>query len=135
MISISFIASPEPQIVTTHSDSNESTMPYAFGRQLPLIPPSFNDLSLPPFNVLPTMVVVNPTEDEYDENYSPQSPEPSEASPTSTLPMNVSSFDGWETPHTTTDDTTFNSDDDPRRIHFLTLTPSPTPPPRKLEEK
>ena len=39
IISISSIASPEPQIVTINDDSNEITMPYAFGRQLPIVPP------------------------------------------------------------------------------------------------
>ena len=38
MISISSIASPEPRIVTIDDDSNEPTMPYGFGRQLPSIP-------------------------------------------------------------------------------------------------
>ena len=65
MISISSIASPEPRIVTINSDSNEPTMPYEFGRQLPIIPPSLNDLNLPPnpFNILATMDVANHTED------------------------------------------------------------------------
>ena len=36
------IASPEPQVVTIDSDSNEPTMPYVFGRQLPIIPPRSN---------------------------------------------------------------------------------------------
>ena len=49
-----------------------------FGRQLPFIPPSLNDLNLPPnsFNILTTMATANPTEEGHDENYSPQSPEP-----------------------------------------------------------
>ena len=38
MISISSIASPEPQIVTIDDDSNEPTMPYGFGRQPPIVP-------------------------------------------------------------------------------------------------
>ena len=65
-------------------------MPYGFGRQLPIIPPSLNDLNLPPnpFNILATMAVVNPAEDDYDENYSRQSSELSEPSPISTLSMN-----------------------------------------------
>ena len=72
MPSISSITSHEPQIVTIDSDSNEPTMPYGFGRQFPLI--SLNDLNLPPnpFNVLATMAVVNPAEDGYNDNYSPQ---------------------------------------------------------------
>ena len=71
MISISSIASPEPQIVTIDDDSNEPTMPYGFGHQLPIVPPSLNDLNLPPnsFNILATMAVVTPT---HDDNYSPQ---------------------------------------------------------------
>ena len=79
-------ASPEPQIVTIDDDSNEPTMPYGFGRQLPIIPPSLNDLNLPPnpFNILATMAVANNTEEVNDNNYSPQSPEPSELSPIST---------------------------------------------------
>ena len=127
MISISSIASPEPPIVTIDSDSNEPTMPYGFGWQPPIIPPSLNDLNLPlnPFNILATMAVVNPSEDDYDENYSPQSPETRafKPSPISTPPMNISSIDGWETPHTTTVDNTFYSDDEPRRSYFLPPTP------------
>ena len=45
MISISSIAS---QIVTIGSDSNQPTMPYVFGRQLPISPPGLNHLNLPP---------------------------------------------------------------------------------------
>ena len=44
---ISSVASPEPQIVTIESDSNEPTFPYAFGAQYPIVPPSLNDLNLP----------------------------------------------------------------------------------------
>ena len=118
MISISSIASPEPWVVTIDSDSNEPTKPYGFGRQLPIISPNLNDLNLPPnpFNILATRAVVNLAEDGYDENYSPQSPESSEPSPISTPAMNISTIDGWETPHTTTDANTFYSDDEPRRI-------------------
>ena len=72
MPSFSTIASPEPQIVTIDDDSNEPTMPYGFGRQLPNIPPSLNDLNLPsnPFNILATMAVANNTEEANDDNYS-----------------------------------------------------------------
>ena len=74
-LSVSSIAFPEPQILTNHDNSNESTMPYGFGRQLPIVPPSLNDLNLPPnpFNILATMAVVNHTEDENNNNYSPHS--------------------------------------------------------------
>ena len=66
---VSSIASPEPQIVTLNDDSNHPTMPCGFGRQLPIIPPSLNNLNLPPnpFNILATMAVVN---QEHDDNYS-----------------------------------------------------------------
>ena len=76
MISISSIASPEPQIVTIDDDSNEPTMPYGFGRQFPIVPPSLKDLNLPPnpFKILATMAIANNTEDANDNNYSPESP-------------------------------------------------------------
>ena len=89
MPSISSIASPEPRIFTTDDDSNEPTMLYGFGRQLPIVPPSLNDLNLQanPFNILATMAVVHQTQNTHDDNYSPQSPEPSELSSMSTPPM------------------------------------------------
>ena len=138
MISISSIASPEPQTVTIDDDSNEPTMPYGFGRQLPIIPPSPNDLNLPPnpFNILATMAIANNTEDANDNNYSPESPEPSELSPISTPQMNVSASNSWETSYTTTNDDTFYSSDEPRRTYFLPPTPSPSPsPPRKMKRR
>ena len=156
MISISSIASFEPQIVTIDDDSNEPTMPYGFGRQLPIVPPSLNDLNLPsnPFIILNTMAVVTQTKDD-NEHYSPGSPEPSLPSPISTPPMNVSAYNSWETPHTTTDGNTFYSEDEPRRVYWTSplgetfesedeprriyvLSPSPSPqpsPPRKQKRK
>ena len=152
MPSVSSIAFPEPRIFTIEDDSNEPTMPYGFGRQLPIVPPSLNNLnlSLNPFNILNTMAAVTRTLDDYNE-YSPQSPEPSDPSPIATPPMNVSTFNSWETPHTATDDNTFyssveprrvywtspldetfDSKDEPRRIHLLS-SPSPPPPPRKMK--
>ena len=112
-------------------------MPYGFGRQLPVVPPSFNDLNLPPnpFNILATMAVVDHIADDNNDEYSPQSPDPSDPSPISMPPMNLSTINSWETPHTTTDDNTFYSDDEPRRIYFLPSTPTPPPPPRKLKRK
>ena len=113
-------------------------MPYGFGRQLPIVPPSLNDLNLPPnpFNILATMTVVDHTEDDNNDGYSPQSPDPSDPSPISTPPMNVSTFNSWETTHTTTDDNTFHSSNEPRRILFLPLSPSPPPsPPRRQKRK
>ena len=113
-ITISSVASPEPQIVTIESDSNELTFPDAFDTQHPIVPPNLNHLNLPhnPVNVLATVAVIQP-----DQEVSPQSPEPSAPSPISTPPMNLSTIEGWETPHTTTDDNTFySSENEPRRV-------------------
>ena len=106
VITISSVASPERRIVTLDSDSNDPTMPYGFGNQQPIVPPSLNDLNLPPnpLNVLATMAVIR-----VDDEYSPQSPQLTIPSPISTPPMNVSTIEGWDTTYTTTDDNTFNS--------------------------
>ena len=115
-ITIPSVASPEPQLMTLDSDSNEPTFPYAFGAQHPIVPPSLNDLNLPPnpFNVLATMAVI-----QQDQEQSPQSPEPSDLSPISTPPMSVSTIDDGGTTHTNTDDNTFySSDNDPRRVYW-----------------
>ena len=103
-ITVSSVASPEPLIVTIESGSNEPTIPYGSSSQHPFVPNSLNDLKLPPhtFNVLATMAVIRT-----DEENSPQSPEPSVPSQISTPPMNVSTIQGWETTHTTTDDNNF----------------------------
>ena len=122
MPSISSIASQEPRIFTIDDDSNEPTMPYAFGQQLPIVPPSLNDLNLPPnpFNILNTMAIVTETLND-NERDSPESPDLSVPSSISTPPMNVSAFRSRETSYTTTDDNTFySSDNDPRRIHWET---------------
>ena len=76
-ITISSVASSEPKIVAIDSDSNEPTLPYGFGNQHPNMPPSLNDLNLPQnaFNVLATRAVIR-----QNEEYSPQSPEPSNLS-------------------------------------------------------
>ena len=114
VITISSVASPEPRILTLDSDSNDPTIPYGFGSQQPIVPPSLNDLNLPPnpFNMLATMAVVR-----VDDAYSPHSPEPCIPSPISTPPMNVSTIEGGDTTNTTTDDATFNTDDEPRRVY------------------
>ena len=119
---ISSVASPEPRIVTLDSDSNDPTIPYGFGSQQPIVPPSLNDLNLPPnpFNMLATMAVV-----QVDDAYSLQSPEPSIPSRISTPPMNVSFIEGWDTTHTATDDATFYTDDEPRRVYW-DISPSDT---------
>ena len=98
-IKISSVASTEPRIVTIDSDSNEPTIPYGFGSQHPILPPSLVDLILPPklFNVLATKAVI-----QADGEYIPRSSEPSILSPISTPPLNVSTIEGWETTHTTT---------------------------------
>ena len=54
-----------------------------------------------------------------DEEYSLQSPELSITSPMSTPPMNLSTIEGLETPHTTTDENTFYSEDKPRRVYWI----------------
>ena len=129
MPSVSTIASPENQIVTINDNSNEPTMPYGFGRQLPIVPPSLNDLNLPPnpFNILATLAIANNIEGTIDDNYSLQAPGPSEPSPISTPPINVSAFNSWETSYTTTDHDTFYSKDEPKKNYFLP--PSPASPP------
>ena len=138
MPSISTIASPQPYTFTINDDSNEPTVPYGFGRQLPIVPPSLNDLNLPPnpFNILATMAIANNNEGANDDNYSPQSPEPSAPSPISTPPMNVSAINSWETSYTTTDNDTFYSSAQLRRIYFPPPSPaSPHSPPRKLKRR
>ena len=108
---ISTVASPGPGIITINWDWNDPTMHYRHGRQDLIFLPSLNDLNLPhnPFNILATMAVMQAEPNTRDEVYSPQSPEPSKLSPISTLPMNFRTIDGWETPHTTTDENTFAS--------------------------
>ena len=138
MPSISTIASPQPYIYKINDDSNEPTIPYGLGRQLPMDPPSLNDLNLPPnlFIVLATMAIASNTEDANDDNYSLHSPEPSEAPPISTPLMNVSAFNSQETSYTTTDNDTFHSSVQPRRMYFLPPSPaSPPSPPRKLKRR
>ena len=63
-ITISSVASPEPQNVTIFSESNEPTFPNGFGKHYPIIPPSFNNRNWPhhPFNVLATMAVLRQDE-------------------------------------------------------------------------
>ena len=151
LFTISSVASPELRIVRPDSDFNDTTIPYGFGSQQPIVPSSLNDLNLPPnpFNVLTTMPVIR-----QDQQDSPQSPEPSDLSPMSTPPTNVSTIEGWETPHTTTDDNTFySSEKEPRRVYCdiassdtfdsneptnvsVALSPSSTPPhPRRQRRK
>ena len=120
MPSISTIASPEPHFFTINDHSNEPTLPYGFGRQFPIVPPSLNDSNLPPnpFNILATMAVVHPIQNTHDDNDSPQFPDPSELSSISTPPMYVSAFNSCETSYTSTDDNTFYTSDEPRRVYW-----------------
>ena len=138
MPSISTIASPQPSIFTINDDSNEPTKHMVLDGSSQLFPQSLNDLNLPPnpFNILATMAIANNTADANDDNYSPQSPEPSEPSPISTPRMNVSFFNSWETSYRTTDNDTFYSSDEPRRVYFLPPNSASSPsPPRKLKRK
>ena len=150
VISTSTVPSPEPRVVTLDSDSNDPTIPYGFGNQQPIVPPSLNDLNSPqnPFNVLATMAVI-----QRKDAFSPQSPKPSIPSPISTPPMNVSTIEGWETTHTTTDDNTFySSENEPRRVYWdisssdtfdskeprnvsVASSPSSTPPPPRRQKR
>ena len=155
MLTISSVTSPEPNIVSLESNSNEPTISYAVGNLQPIALPSLNELTLPPnqFNLLAIMAVMQPEPIQHDGNNSPQSRERSDPSPISTPRMNLSKTEGWETPHTTIDDDTFSSEDEPRkiyldmssdgkfhsedkkgRIHFVT-SPSTPAPTRKLKRK
>ena len=148
-ITTSSVASPEPQIITIDSDSNETTFPCGLCNQHPIVPRGLNDLNLPPipFNVLATMAEI-----QQDEEYSPQSLEPSDPSPISTPTINLSTIEGWETPHTTTDDNTLCFENEPRRVYWHTSSietfdsneprqvsfnssPSSTPPPPPRQKK
>ena len=73
MTTISSVISPEPNIVTFELDSNEPKLPYGYGRQEPIIPPSLNNLNLPhnPFTILAKMGVVQPTARQNDERQPP----------------------------------------------------------------
>ena len=77
--------------------------------------PSLNDLNfLPsPLNVLNTMAVMQPNGE-----YSSQSPEPSIPSLISTSPKYVSTIEGWDTPHATTDHDTIYGEDEPGRVYW-----------------
>ena len=93
-------------------------MLYGYGMQDPKVPPSLKDLNLPPnpFNILATMAVIKADPTTHYKNNSPPSPEPSEPSPIPTPSMNLSTIDGWKTPHTTTGDNTFYSEDEPKEV-------------------
>ena len=121
-ITISSVDSMEARSVKIDSDSNEATIPYGFGSQHPIGPPSLTDLNMLPnsFIVLATLAVIR-----VDAQYSPQSQELTITSPISTPPMNVSTIECWDTTHTTTDNATFYTDKEPRPVLgiFLQVTP------------
>ena len=112
----SSVASLKPQVVAMDSHSNETTVPYRFSSQHPIVPPSLKDLNLSPnpFNVLATMAVIGA--DKKDSTPSPE--EQSIPSPICTPPMKVSTNEGRETTHTTKDDATFCSEDEPGRFYW-----------------
>ena len=117
MPTLTSFTSPEPDIFTLEDDTTDPRIRYGFGVQQVIVPPSLslNDLNLlvNPFNKV-AMAVVQPIMTQNENDYSPQSPKPSKLSP-STEPKYS---DGWGTPHTTTDDNTFDSEDEPRRVHW-----------------
>ena len=123
MPTVSSVAPPEPNIVTLDDDSNDPTIAYEFKAQQPIVPPSLNDFNLPPnpLNILAAMTVVQQKPTQHDNNYSSQSPEPSDSSPISTTPKKLSTLDGWERPHSTTDDNILSSEDERRRVHWTSL--------------
>ena len=150
VITNSSVASPEPRIVTLDSDSNDPTIPYGFGSQQPIVPPSLNNLNLPPnpLYVLASVAVVR-----VDDAYSPHSPEPSIPSPISTPPMNVSAIEDCDTTCTTTDgNILYLSENEPRRVYWdisssdtfdsneprnvsVASSPSSTPPPPRGQKR
>ena len=69
-ITLSSIASPEPHLISIHSESKEPAFPYGYGRQDPIVPPGLNYLNLPanPFNIPATMEVVHPAAANFDDN-------------------------------------------------------------------
>ena len=72
-ITISSVTSPEPLFVTIESESGESTIPYRFGNQHPILLAGFNDLNLPPnpFNSFVTVAVIQANTTQKDENTTP----------------------------------------------------------------
>ena len=49
---------------------------------------------------------------------APNQRSPPIPSPILSPPMNVSTFDSWKTSYTTTDDNTFHTSDEPRRVYW-----------------
>ena len=128
--------------------------PKNLGHQ-PIVPFSLNELKLTPnpHRILAGMTVVQRNPNRHDKKYSCPSPEPSNPSPISITPMNLSTLDGWETPQTTTDENIFHWEDEPRQVHwtspldetfhseceprriYLLSSPYPPSPPRQMKRK
>ena len=70
MPTFSSAASPEQNIVTLDDDSGDRTIPHGFEAQNPVVPPSLNDLNIPPnpLNILAVMTVVQQNPTQYDDN-------------------------------------------------------------------
>ena len=126
-ITISTNTSPRPRNNTLSLDSKDPTTPCSYERQNPIATPILNDLNLPCnlFNMLAPMEVMHAEPITHHKHHSPQSSEPSEQSPISTAPMNRSTIDGRKTAHATTDDNTFHSEDELRKI-LLDVSPNGT---------
>ena len=77
------------------------------------IAPSLINLNISPnlLKELNTMAMI-----QSNEGNSPQSPEPSIPSLISTPPMYVTTIEGWDTPHATTDDAKFYAEDELGRV-------------------
>ena len=101
IITISSVATPEPQIVSIASNSNEPTIQYGYGRRAPNILPCLNHLNLPlnPCNVMTPkpLAAINergtyaPAADD-----SPTSTTTFTKSEILTSSMIVSTVDAWE---------------------------------------
>ena len=102
LITVSSIASLEPQIMTKESDSNKPTIPCGYARQVPIIPLSLNDLNLPldPFSVMTSLSLAPITEAQLPNARIPSIPIEEDAFDVTdkSLPsMLVSSINRWWT--------------------------------------
>ena len=133
IITVLSVACPEPPRVTINSKSNDPKIPYDSGTQDPIIPPSLNDISLPPnpFINSATMVVVRPTVQQQKDKKSAESSALSEISSVSTLLLTISAVVMWET---FSDVGTFYSDDETTEIVKLS-SPSLLQPPREQKRR
>ena len=95
IITVSFVASPKPQIKAIESDSNDPTFPYIYGIQHPLINPSLNDINLSAnaFIIPVKWAMVPYRANPHNDRQSTQSTVPTELSSISTLSMGISNVD------------------------------------------